>query len=139
MRCDSSDKMTISDVTSVTLPDKSRCLRQSSVARRLETETRRQGVDNRVKERVSKSKRLSKYRRKTENAKERERMKKFNEAFENLRQKLPNRELMEENTLAGEKDTKVSTYFIFHQFQTSNESGMLLAMQDCLKYIPLYS
>merc|ERR1712029_1237121 len=109
-RADVTVKMTISDKTSVTLPDKSRCLRQSSVARRLETETRRQGVagDFKVKERVSKSKRLSKYRRKTENAKERERMKKFNEAFENLRQKLPNRELMEENTIAGEKDTKVS-------------------------------
>ena len=104
----------ISASASVTLPDKSRCLRQSSVARRLETETRRRGrLDTgMVKERVIKSKRLSKYRRKTENAKERERMKKFNEAFENLRQKLPNREIMEENTLAGEKDTKVSTCFL---------------------------
>merc|ERR1711997_130726 len=45
------------------------------------------------------------YRRKTENAKERERMKKFNEAFENLRQKLPSKVLVD-NT--GEKDTKVS-------------------------------
>ena len=110
--------MTISDNAGVTsteniLPDKSRSLRQSSVARRLETETRRQGGQvtglGGVKEKVSKSKRLSKYRRKTENAKERERMKKFNEAFENLRQKLPNRELLIENTLTGgEKDTKVS-------------------------------
>merc|ERR1711997_293611 len=45
------------------------------------------------------------YRRKTENAKERERMKKFNEAFENLRQKLPSKVLVD-NT--GEKDTKVT-------------------------------
>merc|ERR1712117_963040 len=86
--------------------------RQSSVARRLETETRRKGGQvngpGGVKEKVSKTKRLSKYRRKTENAKERERMKKFNEAFENLRQKLPNKELLIENTVAGEKDTKVS-------------------------------
>merc|ERR1712141_337826 len=58
----------------------------------------------RVKERSSK-KYMSKYRRKTENAKERERMKKFNEAFENLRQKLPGKVLVD-NT--GEKDTKVS-------------------------------
>jgi len=109
--------MTISDNTGVTsteniLPDKSRSLRQSSVARRLETETRRKGGQvtgpGGVKEKVSKTKRLSKYRRKTENAKERERMKKFNDAFENLRQKLPNRELLIENTLTGEKDTKVS-------------------------------
>jgi len=57
-----------------------------------------------VKERTSK-KYMSKYRRKTENAKERERMKKFNEAFENLRQKLPSKVLVD-NT--GEKDTKVS-------------------------------
>ena len=84
------------------IPDKSRCLRQSSVAKRLETEKQRR--QPRVKERVSK-KYMSKYRRKTENAKERERMKKFNEAFENLRQKLPSRVLADST---GEKDTKVS-------------------------------
>ena len=84
-----------------TIPDKSRCLRQSSVAKRLETEKQRR--QPRVKERVSK-KYMSKYRRKTENAKERERMKKFNEAFENLRQKLPSRVLADST---GEKDTKV--------------------------------
>jgi len=55
-----------------------------------------------VKERTSK-KYMSKYRRKTENAKERERMKKFNEAFENLRQKVPSKVLVEN---IGEKDTK---------------------------------
>jgi len=84
------------------IPDKSRCLRQSSVAKRLETEKQRR--QPRVKERTSK-KYMSKYRRKTENAKERERMKKFNEAFENLRQKLPSRVLVDN---IGEKDTKVS-------------------------------
>ena len=62
-----------------TIPDKSRCLRQSSVAKRLETEKQRR--QPRVKERVSK-KYMSKYRRKTENAKERERMKKQNDVFE---------------------------------------------------------
>jgi len=84
------------------IPDKSRCLRQSSVAKRLETENQRR--QPRVKERTSK-KYMSKYRRKTENAKERERMKKFNEAFENLRQKLPSKVLVDSS---GEKDTKVS-------------------------------
>ena len=83
------------------IPDKSRCLRQSSVAKRLETEKARRLP--RVKERTSK-KYMSKYRRKTENAKERERMKKFNEAFENLRQKLPSKVLVDN---IGEKDTKV--------------------------------
>ena len=83
------------------IPDKSRCLRQSSVAKRLETEKARR--QPRVKERSSK-KYMSKYRRKTENAKERERMKKFNEAFENLRQKLPGKVLVDN---IGEKDTKV--------------------------------
>ena len=87
------------------LPLKSRCLRQSSVAKRLRLETSK-GVE-RAKTRGIK-KRLSRYRRKTENAKERERMKKFNEAFENLRQKLPNRDLLSEKSVAGEKDTKVS-------------------------------
>merc|ERR1712024_246691 len=84
------------------IPDKSRCLRQSSVAKRLETENQRR--QPRVKERTSK-KYMSKYRRKTENAKERERMKKFNEAFENLRQKLPSKVLVDN---IGEKDTKVT-------------------------------
>jgi len=85
------------------LPLKSRCLRQSSVAKRLRLETSK-GAE-RAKTRGIK-KRLSRYRRKTENAKERERMKKI--AFENLRQKLPNRDLLSEKSVAGEKDTKVS-------------------------------
>ena len=90
------------------IPDKSRCLRQSSVAKRLETEKARRLP--RVKERTSK-KYMSKYRRKTENAKERERMKKFNEAFENLRQKLPSKVLVDST---GEKDTKVMMVMIFY-------------------------
>ena len=96
-------RMTVSadQAESETIPDKSRCLRQSSVAKRLETEKARRLP--RVKERTSK-KYMSKYRRKTENAKERERMKKFNEAFENLRQKLPSKVLVDSS---GEKDTKV--------------------------------
>merc|ERR1711953_177956 len=97
-------RMTVSEDQAETeiIPHKSRCLRQSSVAKRLETEKARR--QPRVKERSSK-KYMSKYRRKTENVKERERMKKFNEAFENLRQKLPGKVLVDN---IGEKDTKVS-------------------------------
>ena len=75
--------------------------------KRLETETRR-GLPRSGREKgAGKKYRLSKYRRKTENAKERQRMKRFNEAFENLREKLPNKELLEGSAEHGEKDTKV--------------------------------
>ena len=90
------------------LPDKSRSLRQSSVAKRLAVESGAGAGARETKTKIRGVKRLSRYRRKTENAKERERMKKFNQAFENLRQKLPNRELLSEKSISGEKDTKVS-------------------------------
>jgi hypothetical protein len=86
------------------LPDKSRSLRRSSVQKRLETEKARS--QPRVREKISKKYRLSKYRRKTENAKERERMKKFNEAFTTLRKILPNSKLSDDIS-ESEKDTKV--------------------------------
>ena len=92
----------------IQLPNKSRSLRQSSVAKRLAVES-----GQRVGRREARGrgvKRLSRYRRKTENAKERERMKRFNQAFDNLRQKLPDRELLSENSVSGEKDTKVRCY-----------------------------
>ena len=114
--------MTVSadQAESQTIPDKSRCLRQSSVAKRLETEKARRLP--RVKERTSK-KYMSKYRRKTENAKERERMKKFNEAFENLRQKLPSKVLVD-NT--GEKDTKVMLVLVVLVVMM-----MMMMISDC--------
>ena len=90
------------------LPHKSRSLRQSSVAKRLAVESGAGAGARETKAKIRGVKRLSRYRRKTENAKERERMKKFNQAFENLRQKLPNRELLSETSISGEKDTKVS-------------------------------
>ena len=90
------------------LPHKSRSLRQSSVAKRLAVESGAGAGARETKAKIRGVKRLSRYRRKTENAKERERMKKFNQAFENLRQKLPNRELLSEKSILGEKDTKVS-------------------------------
>ena len=85
--------------------------------KRLETEMGRS--QPKVREKISKKYRLSKYRRKTENAKERERMKKFNEAFDTLRTILPNNEL-KENSREQDKDTKViiatKELFTFHRF-----------------------
>ena len=101
----------ISSAVASQLPHKSRSLRQSSVAKRLQTESQLQGGGRGQQGAGGQArvKRLSKYRRKTENAKERQRMKRFNEAFENLRQKLPNKELLVDtkDSVAGEKDTKV--------------------------------
>ena len=96
-----------------TLPDKSRSLRHSSVQKRLETEKARS--QPRVREKISKKYRLSKYRRKTENAKERERMKKFNEAFTTLRKILPNSKLSDDNS-QSEKDTKVCSIYLYILF-----------------------
>ena len=96
-----------------TLPDKSRSLRRSSVQKRLETEKAR--CQPRVREKISKKYRLSKYRRKTENAKERERMKKFNEAFTTLRKILPNSKLSDDNS-QSEKDTKVCSIYLYILF-----------------------
>merc|ERR1711970_1694671 len=88
------------------LPCKSLSLRRSSVAKRLLTEQNKS--QPKVREKISKKYRLSKYRRKSENAKERERMKKFNDAFINLKKLLPNNELMEDDKKT-DKDTKVSS------------------------------
>ena len=105
---DNSARELIVDIaeTVETLPDKSRSLRHSSVQKRLLTEAARSAPQPRVREKISKKYRLSKYRRKTENAKERERMKKFNEAFTTLRKILPNSKLSDDNC-QSEKDTKV--------------------------------
>jgi hypothetical protein len=86
------------------LPAKSQSLRHSSVRKRLDTEKARS--QPKVREKISKKYRLSKYRRKPENAKERERMKKFNESFTTLREILPHSKLSDDNS-QSEKDTKV--------------------------------
>merc|ERR1712050_228549 len=99
--------MTIEDKTTEILPNKSLSLRRSSVAKRLLTEQKRS--QPKTKEKISKKYRLSKYRRKTENAKERERMKKFNQAFQNLRKMLPDHGLSLNADKKAEKDTKVSS------------------------------
>ena len=97
--------MTVEDDRSVeSLPEKSLSLRRSSVQKRLMTEKKRS--QPKVREKISKKYRLSKYRRNTENAKERDRMKKFNQAFENLRKILPSSDSTG-GQVKTEKDTKV--------------------------------
>merc|ERR1712179_17172 len=101
-------KMTVqSSDGSTSLPCKSLSLRRSSVAKRLLTEQNKS--QPKVREKISKKYRLSKYRRKTENAKERERMKKFNEAFINLKRMLPNNGPNKDEDKKADKDTKVSS------------------------------
>merc|ERR1711997_859389 len=96
-------KMTVDAIDCGTsLPCKSLSLRRSSVAKRLLTEQNKS--QPKVREKIS-----SKYRRKTENAKERDRMKKFNEAFINLKNLLPDNELSVQDDKKAEKDTKVSS------------------------------
>ena len=97
--------MTVEDDRSVeSLPEKSLSLRRSSVQKRLMTEKKRS--QPKVREKISKKYRLSKYRRNTENAKERDRMKKFNQAFQNLRKILPSSDSTGGH-VKTEKDTKV--------------------------------
>ena len=82
--------LTMAESTSPTpaIPDKSRSLRKTSVKKRLETEVKRKEPKS-MKDRLSKKARLSKYRRKSANAKERERMKRQNDVFEVLKEILP--------------------------------------------------
>ena len=75
--------------SSPAIPDKSRSLRKTSVKKRLETEVKRKEPNKSMKDRLSKKARLSKYRRKSANAKERERMKRQNDVFEVLKEILP--------------------------------------------------
>ena len=87
-----------------TLPDKSRSLRRTSVKKRLETEINKTNI--KVKEKISKKRTLSKYKRKTANAKERERMKKMNDVFDTLKNVIPAEKRGDDE---DEKETKVST------------------------------
>ena len=91
---------TSDDNEEVVCPSMSRQLRKSSLKKRLETQIKIS--QPKAKERIGKKYRLSKYRRKCENAKERERMKKFNDAFNTLRKLLP-----DANASSEDKDTKV--------------------------------
>merc|ERR1712037_331749 len=88
------------------IPDKSRSLRKTSVKKRLETEVKRKEPKS-MKDRLSKKARLSKYRRKSANAKERERMKRQNDVFEVLKEILPCDKA--KRSADEEKETKVTT------------------------------
>ena len=92
---------------SANFPESSRALRKSSLKKRLETQKKL--AQPKVRQKTSKKYRLSRYRRKCENAKERQRMKKFNEAFDTLRKLLPNTNIIEED-----KDTKVDIEYWLH-------------------------
>merc|ERR1712128_390471 len=87
-----------------TLPEKSRSLRRTSVKKRLQTEIMK--INPRVKEKISKKRTLSKYRRKTANTKERERMKKMNDVFDTLKNVIPADNRGDDE---DEKETKVTT------------------------------
>ena len=86
------------------LPDKSRSLRKTSVKKRLQTELNKK--TSKVKDNVSKKRKLTKYRRKAANAKERERMKKMNDVFATLKSVIPSDK---KDDLEEEKETKVTT------------------------------
>lgn len=84
------------------VPEKLQSLRGSSLARRIEAERRR----NLPRQRIVQSKpKLSKYRRKCANAKERERMSKVNEMFDKLKTIVPEGLNKEQE----DKETKVTT------------------------------
>merc|ERR1712183_495878 len=87
-----------------TLPDKSKSLRKTSVKKRLQTEIKK--ANPKLKQKICKKPKLSKYQRKVANAKERERMKKMNEVFETLRNVVPADKLAD---TGDDKDTKVTT------------------------------
>merc|ERR1712106_815009 len=87
-----------------TLPEKSKTLRRTSLKKRLQTEIMKSNP--RVKEKISKKRILSKYRRKTANAKERERMKKMNDVFDTLKNVIPVENRVDDE---DDKETKVTT------------------------------
>merc|ERR1719369_1194961 len=86
------------------LSEKSKSLRKTSLRKRVHVEIKK--IIPKVKEKCTKKRKLSKYRRKTANAKERERMKKMNDVFATLKSVIPadNKDDHEE-----EKETKVTT------------------------------
>jgi hypothetical protein len=86
-----------------TIPVKSLSLRKTSVRKRLETEGKRK--QPRMKGKLSKKARMSKYRRKSANTAERERMKTQNDVFTVLKELLP---MDTARKVEEDKETKVS-------------------------------
>jgi hypothetical protein len=92
------------DDTNIQLPDKSKNLRLRSIRKRMETERNKNlPKQGKTKERPAP---LSKYRRKTANARERQRMHQVNVAFEQLKATIPHHKL---NIIDEKKDTKITT------------------------------
>lgn len=81
-------------------------LRQRSIKKRIETEIR-QKVTKKMPKPKEKPAPLSKYRRRTANARERTRMQEINEAFEHLRKVVP--QFPTKNGLDNTKLTKITT------------------------------
>ena len=98
-------------VSTPQIPSKSRSLRTTSVRKRLEIEVKM--AQPKTKGRMSKKARLSKYRRKSANAKERERMKRMNEEYERLKKVVPMEQLNSEDG----KDKKVIVILFAKQNQ----------------------
>lgn len=97
--------MTSEDIRGAeSLPDKSQSLRLKSIRKRMETERNKHLPKQRkTRERPAP---LSKYRRKTANARERQRMHQVNLAFEKLKATIPHHKL---NQVDEKKDTKITT------------------------------
>jgi len=85
------------------IPTKSKSLRPASVQKRIQTELKLKLPKPKLESK--RASRMTKYRRKAANAKERDRMKHLNDAFDRLRSVMP-----DVKTLAqDDKDTKVTT------------------------------
>ena len=91
-------------VSAEDLPSKCQSLRLRSIRKRIETEQNKlKPKSRRPRERPAP---LSKYRRKTANARERERMQEVNVAFEKLKSTIPHHKLKQ---IDEKKDTKITT------------------------------
>ena len=130
--------MAESTSTPTPIPDKSRSLRKTSVKKRLETEVKRKEPKS-MKDRLSKKARLSKYRRKSANAKERERMKRQNDVFEVLKEILPcdkaKRSDEEKETKVNGSIVKSLLQIIFvsqKMYNLTKISGDNFEVRDCL-------
>lgn len=98
------EKMDESDISPASLPDKCQSLRLKSIRKRIETEKNKHLPRQRKpRERPAP---LSKYRRKTANARERQRMQEVNLAFDRLKESIPHHKL---NQIDEKKDTKITT------------------------------
>ncbi|TRY78587.1 hypothetical protein TCAL_04996 [Tigriopus californicus] len=98
------EKMDEAEISPTSLPDKCQSLRLKSIRKRIETEKNKHLPRQRKpRERPAP---LSKYRRKTANARERQRMQEVNLAFDRLKESIPHHKL---NQIDEKKDTKITT------------------------------